>query len=64
MERGYNRGSYYKCAKIEINGEIEVLREHTHDTFIWDNWNEPTSKDKRNLFLAVLEEADLTEIRA
>lgn len=56
MERGNGRGSYYKCAEIEINGEIEVLREHTNDSLLWDNLEEPTAKDKRNLFLAVLEE--------
>lgn len=55
MERGSSRGSYYKCIEIEINGENHIIREHTHDSMFWDNWEEPTSRDKRNLFLAVLE---------
>ena len=49
------RGSYLKVAEIEINGEIVTLNKHTHDSVMWDNWENPTSKDKRNLFLSVLE---------
>ena len=42
-------------AEIEVNGEITTLTEFTHDSIFWDNWENPTSKDKRNLFLVVLE---------
>lgn len=55
MERASGRGSYYQCAEIELNGEIIILRQFTHDSQIWDNWHEPTTKDKRTLFLSVLE---------
>ena len=51
-----SRGSYLKVAEIEVNKEIITLAEHTHDSQMWDSWENPTSKDKRNLFLAVLEE--------
>jgi hypothetical protein len=54
MKRGNGRGSYYQCAEIEINREIYTLAEHTHDSELWDNWENPTTQDKRNLFLAVL----------
>jgi hypothetical protein len=54
MERANGRGSYYQCVQIEINGEIYTLTEHTHDSQLWDNWENPTGQDKRNLFLAVL----------
>ena len=49
------RGSYLKIAEIEVNGEIITLTKFTHDSIFWDNWENPTSKDKRNLFLSVLE---------
>ena len=49
------RGSYLKVIDIEVNGEIINLAEHTHDSQLWDSWENPSSKDKRNLFLAVLE---------
>jgi len=55
MERGSGRGSYYKCIEIEFNGDVIVLREHTHDSELWDNWENPTTQEKRNLFLGVLE---------
>lgn len=55
MERANGSGSYYKCAEIELNGEIIILKQFTHDSELWDNWVEPTSKDKRNLFLSVLD---------
>ena len=51
-----SRGSYLKVAEIEVNKEIITLAEHTHDSQMWDSWENPTPKDKRNLFLAVLEE--------
>jgi len=53
--RGQGRGSYLKFVDIEVNGEVINLAEHTHDSELWDSWENPTSKDKRNLFLAVLE---------
>lgn len=55
MERGSGYGSYYKCAEIEISGEIITLKEHTNDSEMWDGF-EATSKNKRDLFEAVLEE--------
>jgi hypothetical protein len=53
--KGQGRGSYLKFADISVNGEIINLAEHTHDSQLWDSWENPTSKDKRNMFLAVLE---------
>ena len=53
--KAQSRGSYLKVAEIEVNGEITTLTEFTHDSMFWDNWENPTSKDKRDLFLAVLE---------
>lgn len=53
--RGRDRGSYLKFADLEYKGEVLNLNEHTHDSQLWDAWENPTSKDKRNLFLAVLE---------
>ena len=57
MKKGNGYGSYYKCIGIEINNnreEIEIV-EHTNDSQMWDNWYEPGTKDKRDLFFAVLE---------
>lgn len=53
--KSLGRGSYYKMLELEINKEIINLSEHTHDSELWDSWENPTSKDKRNMFLAVLE---------
>ena len=53
--RGQGRGSYLKFADIEYKGEILNIAEYTNDSVLWDNWENPTPKDKRNLFLAVLE---------
>ena len=53
--KAQGRGSYLKVVEIEINGEITTLTEFTHDSTFWDSWENPTSKDKRDLFLAVLE---------
>lgn len=49
-------GSYSQCAEIEIDGESHVIRNHTNDSWAWDGWDNPTAKDKRNLFLAVIDE--------
>lgn len=59
LERGSGYGSYYKVAVIELNGEDHILKSHTHDSELWDNWENPSAKEKRNLFLAVLSEVDL-----
>lgn len=48
------KGSYLKFIDIEVNGEEYTLAEHTNDSKLWDNWQNPTTQDKRNLFLAVL----------
>jgi hypothetical protein len=53
--RGITRNNYLKFAEIEVKGEVFSLAEHTHDSQMWDNWENPTPADKRNLFLAVLE---------
>lgn len=52
--RGQGRGSYLKFIEIEVNGEEYTLAEHTNDSELWDNWENPTTQDKRDLFLAVL----------
>jgi hypothetical protein len=57
MKRASYPGSYYRCIGIEIeknNEEIEIC-EYTNDSQSWDAWENPSTKDKRNLFLAVLE---------
>lgn len=56
MQRGNGYGSYCQCAEIEVNGEIYTLKNHTNNSEAWDNWNEPTSKEKRQLFEYVLSE--------
>lgn len=56
MRRGDGRGSYFFCAEIEIDGEVFVLNTHTNDSEAWDNWENPTAKQKRELFLSVLED--------
>ena len=55
FERGNGSGSYYKCLEIEIDGENYTLRSHTNDSCAWDAF-EPTAKNKRQLFEAVLNE--------
>lgn len=54
MERGHGYGSYYRVAIIEIDGTSYSFSSHTNDSQAWDNWSEPTSKDKRDMFEAVL----------
>lgn len=54
MQRGNGSGSYYRVAEIQIDDEIYFLKNHTHDSTIWDDWNDPTPKQKRQLFEAVL----------
>lgn len=60
MERASGRGSYYFCAEIEVSNEIFKLKSYSNDSIAWDSWNEPTSKEKRSLFLAVLKDKILT----
>lgn len=60
MERADGCGSYYFCAEIEVCKEIFELKRYSNDSIAWDSWNEPTSKEKRSLFLAVLEDKILT----
>jgi hypothetical protein len=57
MKRGGGHGSYYRCIEIEVDNNREAIEicEHTNDSQSWDAWHEPAGKDKRNLFLAVLE---------
>lgn len=54
-ERGNGYGQYLDCLEIEVNGQDYCLRQRTNDSVAWDEWNDPTAKDKRNLFVAVLE---------
>ncbi len=61
MKRANGRGSYYKIAEIEVNGITYTLKQHTNDSEAWDFWDEPTPRDKRNLFFAVVE-SRLTEL--
>jgi len=49
------KGAYNKVAKIKIDYEEFTLKSFTHDSELWDNW-ENTTKSKRALFLAILEE--------
>ena len=62
FERAGGRGSYNRVAEIEVNGETFKLTSHTNDSVAWDNF-EPTSKSRRLLFEAVLEDKidDLVE---
>ena len=55
MERGSGYGSYYKCCKIQVNGVDFILKVHTHDSQMWDDF-EATKKEERQLFEAVLNE--------
>jgi hypothetical protein len=55
MERGNGYGSYYKVIEIEIDGIDFKVISHTNDSETWDNWYNPTSKDKRQMFEAVIE---------
>ena len=54
MDRGNGYGSYYRVAIIEIDGTSYSFSSHTNDSEAWDSWSEPTSKDKRDMFEAVL----------
>lgn len=54
MERANGRGSYYRVAEIQIDGEVHKLRDFTNDSMAWDGWENPTPKEKRQLFEAVL----------
>lgn len=62
MERGSGWGHYYNCAEIKINGEMHILRVTTTDSEAWDEWNEPTSEQKRDLFEKVIDRYDFSEI--
>lgn len=55
MKRGNGYNSYFCCAEIEVNKDILELKYHTNNSEAWDNWENPTGKDKRQLFLSVLE---------
>lgn len=54
-ERASGYGQYYNCIELSINGSDYYLTNKNNDSVAWDNWFEPTAKDKRNLFLSVLE---------
>jgi hypothetical protein len=60
MSRGNGYGSYYKVIELQIDGNLLSFSTHTNDSQMWDNF-ETTSKNKRQLFEAVLNE-NLTEI--
>lgn len=54
-ERASGYGQYYNCLQLSFNGRDYYLKSRNTDSEAWDNWEEPTTKDKRDLFLAVLE---------
>lgn len=51
-DSGYN--SYFVCAEIDIDGLTHTIKAHTHNSEGWDNWINPTAKDKRKLFWQVI----------
>ena len=55
-ERASGYGQYYNCIQLSLNGRDYYLKSKNNDSVAWDNWEDPTKKDKRNLFLAVLED--------
>ena len=55
MRPAQDRGQYERCAELSIDGQVITLRENTNDSQSWDAWENPTTKDKRKLFLAVVE---------
>jgi hypothetical protein len=55
MERASGRGSYNRCIDIEVNGLGFTIKQHTHDSQAWDAWENPSNKEKRDLFLGVLD---------
>lgn len=55
LERAGGYNSYNRIIELEFNKEILNFSEHTNDSQMWDAWENPTTKDKRDLFLAVLE---------
>jgi hypothetical protein len=56
MQRANGRGSYYKIIVLEIDNNYNeiIIKLHTNDSVTWDNWYQPTQKNKRDLFLGVL----------
>lgn len=59
MIRGNGSGSYYKCIELSFGGHnFDIIKEHTNDSMLWDNWENPTAKEKRNLFLTVLKSVE------
>lgn len=59
MIRGNGSGSYYKCIELSFGGHnFDTIKEYTNDSVLWDDWENPTAKEKRNLFLSVFENAE------
>lgn len=59
MVRGNSRGSYLKRIEFSFNGTpSQTYTDHTNDSVLWDDWENPTAKEKRNLFLSVFENAE------
>jgi len=48
-------GTYKRVAEIEIDGDFYFLSETNNNSWAWDAWNNPTSKEKRILFLDILQ---------
>lgn len=61
LERANGYSSYNCVAEIQIDNETYLLKSHTNNSEFWDNF-EPTDKNKRNLFLGVLEN-ELTTLK-
>ena len=55
MRRAAGYACYWQICEIQINKQIYTLKQRTNDSQILDNWTNPTSKEKRELFFAVLE---------
>ena len=55
MSRANGYGSYNKVIEIEIDQVMHTFSSHTNDSLLWDSF-EPTTKNKRDLFLAVISE--------
>ena len=57
--RGNGYGSYLKRIEFSFGGtNSQTYTEHTNDSMLWDDWENPTAKEKRNLFLTVLKSVE------
>ena len=54
MQHSGSYGRYINVAEIEIDRQTHYLKSGHNNSEAYDEWINPTSKDKRELFLAVL----------